>query len=100
MFVPERKYSEKDLQKAASRGCRPRRDPTDTNVSGWYAHRLDELQPGDLLGIRYPNGGAELPDRRRRLEFERCHVRAKRPVWIRSETFGHVGQGAHDVQVR
>lgn len=83
MFLLERKYSEEDLQKAASRCRRPRGDPTDTNVSGWDAHRLDKLQPGDLLGLWYPNGGAELPNRRRRLEFERCHVRANRPVRIR-----------------
>lgn len=88
------------MQETASRGCRSCRNPIDTNVSSWYAYRLDEFQSCNLLGFRHSNGGAKLSNGRRRAESERCHVRAKRTVRIRQKTFGYVGQGSHDVQVR
>lgn len=83
MLLPEWEHSEKDMQETTSGGCRSCRNPIDTNVSSRYAHRLDEFQSCNLLGLRYSNGGAKLSNGRRWAESERRHVRAKRAVRIR-----------------
>lgn len=98
VLVADGEFREEADQEAAHGAAGALGDAAGARVPGQHAHRLVQLQPAELLGVRRADGRPQLPvGRGDRVARERGHVRAERPVRVRAEATRDARSCAHHV---